>query len=90
MTTDDRLTVFQFVHHFPTHTTVWEVWETDYSDISQVSRGMSAGMADNFLAGADGKVYMVSHPMMMSRHGAMEYVRKADDYYTAYQVIEIN
>lgn len=87
---DDRLTVFQFVHHFLTHTIVWEVWETDYASIEDTREGMARGMSDCFFTGNDDKVYMVNWPHFTSRERAEDYVRTADDSYTKYEVVIFN
>lgn len=82
---EDRLTVFQFIHHFLTHSIVWEIWESDWQDLEHIPEKMR----DSFFVGADGRMYMGTQPLMMRRVKAEEYVRTADDSFTKYEVIEI-
>lgn len=79
--------VLVFLRHFPTHSTVWEVYETTYDrmqDISVESR-------DAFFTGRDGTVYLTAWPDMMSRERATEYAYSAPDTtWIKHTVIEIS
>ena len=77
--------VMMFRHDFPTHTTVWEVWETDYERIEDVE----PLNADLFFAGADGFVYMVSWPRFCSREQADEYCSVESGPFLVYEYVNL-
>lgn len=67
--------IFVFMTDFPTHTVVWEVFETGYSGMHEVP----INNRDVMFEGADGKVYMSVWPMHASRTKAREYVDSMED-----------
>lgn len=82
----ERQVVWQFIHHFLTHSTVWEVYETDYPSMESVPEKLQSVM----FTGADQKVYMTNWPRMASRKEAVSYIRADGDKYFRYEVIEIS
>lgn len=80
--------VMMFVHHFPTHTIVWEVHETDgYTSLADTP---VAARELFFVGQRDGKIYMGTEPMMMRRSKAEAYCRVQDNDWQRFTVIEIN
>lgn len=86
MSVFEALNVMYFVHHFPTHSVVWEVWETDYASIDDIPVSLREGMFE----GADGKVYHTFYPSMYSRKRAEDYCDVSDNEFTRYAVVEIS
>lgn len=77
--------VMYFIHHFPTHSTIWEVHETD----GYASIGDAESVYSGAFEGADSKVYMSYEPIMMRRERAEEYVKVPNNEFIRYSVIEI-
>lgn len=77
--------VMIFVHHFPTHSIVWEVYETTYASWSAVHLNREI----YFMGQTDGKIYMGSEPMMMRRDKAIEWCDVRDNTFNSYTVVEI-
>lgn len=82
-----QLTAYMFVHHFLTHSTVWDVYGSDYDSIDDVPEKNR----QFFFEDAHGNIFMSQGPVMMRRDQADAYTRDADDSaYWRYEVIEIS
>lgn len=79
--------VMIFVHHFPTHSVVWEVHETDYPSMADTP----LACREIFFSGQrDGKIYLGSEPMMMRRVKADAYCTVMDSEWQRFTVVEIH
>lgn len=77
--------VMYFVHHFPTHTTVWEIHETDgYESLNSALTVYGGAFKGN-----DGQIYMSYEPIMMRRERAENYCQVKNNEFQRFTVIEI-
>lgn len=74
--------IYVFVTDYPTHSILWEVYETDYKSLSEVKH-----RPDLHFEGADGKVYFTQWPMYGSKERIDNYLSGA--WHTQYFTTEL-